>query len=159
MDKSTLLLTACLAILATGCDQIGAQASKAVEQRVQKETGDLMEKAMGSVDKTLGSVGSQLTKNGNKPRVVAHESLLAAGISPTSLTMRETPERVAAIYCTFEKPFNSTLEVRFLDRTGAEIGRAQLPTLAKAGAGQFIEFPIDSRTNLKDIFTINIRRS
>lgn len=159
MDTSKFLLLNGLAILTTGCDQIGAQASKAVEQRVQQETGNLVEKAIGSVEKTITSVGSQLTKNGTKPKIVPHDSILAAGISPTSLTLTESPERVAAIYCTFEKPFDSMLEVRFQDRTGTEIGRAQRRVVAKAGAGQFIEFPIDPRTNLKDILTINIRRS
>lgn len=159
MDKFALYPMACLAILATGCDQIGAQASKAVEQRVQQETDSLMEKAMGSVDQTIKSVGTQLGKGGSAPRVVAHGSLLAAGISPTSLTLTETPARGASVYCTFEKPFDSMLEVRFMNSTGTEIGRAQQQVSAKAGGGQFIEFPIDSRTNLKDILTITLRRS
>lgn len=159
MDKFALYLMACLAILGTGCDQIGAQASKAVEQRVQQETDSLMEKAMGSVDQTIKSVGTHLGKNGSAPKVVAHGSLLATGISPTSLTLTEAPVRVASVYCTFERPFDSMLEVRFMNSTGAEIGRAQQRVAAKAGAGQFIEFPIDSRTNLKDILTITIRRS
>lgn len=163
-DRSTLSLQASLAILAvlaflaTGCDQIGEQTSKAIEARVQKETGDLLEKTMGSVDKTISSVGSRLAKNGSKPKVVAHDSLLASGISPTSLTISETPGRMAAVYCTLEKPLDSILEARFLDMTGAEIGRVQQRVTAKAGAGLFIEFPIDSRTNIQDILTVSVRK-
>ena len=159
--KSTSSLLASLAILAflaTGCDQIGERASKAVEARVQKETSDLLEKTMGSVDKTINSVGSRLAKNGSRPKVVAHDSLLASGISLTSLAIRETPERMAAVYCTLEKPLDSRLEARFLDMTGAEIGRVQQRVNAKAGAGLFIEFPIDPRTNIQDILTVSVRK-
>jgi len=163
-DKSSLSLLASLAtlaipvFLATGCDQIGAQASKAVEQRVQQETGDLMEKAIGSIDKTISSVGSQLSKNGSKLQVVSDGSLQPAGVSPTSVAIREAPERMAAVYCTFEKALDSTLEARFLNAAGAEIGRVQQRVTAKAGAGQFIEFSIDPRTNIQEIVMVRVRK-
>ena len=113
---ASLATLAILAILATGCDQIGEQASKAVEQRVQQETGNLVEKAIGAVDKTLDGVGSKLTKGGTKPRLAADSSLQLAGITPTSLTVQESPGRIVSIYCTFEKASDATLEVRFLNK-------------------------------------------
>ena len=164
-DKSTsslrasLATLAILAFLATGCDQIGEQAGKAVEQRVQQEAGSLMDKAIGSVDKTLVGVGSQLTKGGIKPRLVADPSLQVEGITPTSLTIQESPGRVISIYCTFEKASDSMLEVRFLNKSGAEIGRAQRQVSAKAGAGQFTEFPIDPRADIREIVTVSVRKS
>lgn len=158
MDRFRTLLMAFLAVLATGCDQIGEQATKAVEQRVQKETEKLVNKAIGSVEKTLDPAGAGLLKEENKPKVVAEGSLQVAGVAVTGLTITESPSRAAAVYCTFEKGMNSALEARFLSKAGAEIGRAQQRVSAKPGSGQFVEFEIDPRTSVQEILTVSIRK-
>ncbi len=156
MDKSTTFILACLAILSTGCDQIGEQASKAVEQRVQKETDKIVDKAIGSVDKALDSVGSNIPKDGVKPKITTENSFQAAGITASSLTINESANRAASVYCTFEKEVDSSLEARFLNKNGLEIGRARQRISVKAGAGQFVEFPIDPRTSIGEILTVSV---
>lgn len=156
MDRSTTFIMACLALFSTGCDQIGEQASKAVEQRVQNETDKLVDKAIGTVDKALDSVGPNTPKDGTKPKIITENSLQAAGISASSLTINESTNRVASVYCTFEKELDSSIEARFLTKTGSEIGRARQRIVVKAGAGQFVEFPIDPRTNINEILTVSV---
>ncbi len=124
----------------------------------QQETDKLVKKAIDSVDKTLDSASALATKKDGKPKIVADASLQSAGVSATSLTIREASPRAASIYLTFEKALDSRLEAKFMSETGAEIGRAQQRVLATAGEGRFVDFPIDTRTSIGEIRTISVRK-
>jgi hypothetical protein len=157
MDKSMFFVMACCPFLMVGCDQIGEQAGKSIEQRVQQETNKLIDKALGSADKVRGSAEKAL--NGpdiaGKPKVIAEVS--AAGITPTLLNIQEKPTPVVSVYCTFDRTMDGPLEARFLNSEGAEIGRAKAKVRAKVGEGQFVEFPIDPRTPITDIAKTTLR--
>lgn len=156
MDKSTTFILCCLAILSTGCDQLGEQASKAVEQRVQKETDKIVDKAIGSVDKAVESITSGKESTGRKPNLIQDASLEAAGAAITSLSINESPNRTMHVYFTFEKNIDSAIEVKFINKAGFEIGRSQQRVSVKAGAGHFFDFTIDPRTNISEIVSVRV---
>ena len=149
MDKSMFFVMVCSSGLVVGCDQIGEQAGKSIEQRVQQETRKLLDQALGSADQVLSGAD---TKRSAKAVV----EISAAGITPTLLNVQEKPRRIASIYCTFDRTLEGPLEARFLNSDGAEIGRAKAHVRAKAGEGQFVDFPIDLRTPLSDIATTSL---
>ena len=156
MEKATRLLITALALMTIGCDQLGEQATKAIESRLQQETDKMVDKAINAVDKTVGSVESKRSKDASKPNLIADESLLLAGVSPTNSAFAG---QSIAIYCTFEKTLEASLEARFLNEAGAEIGRSQQGVNVKTGAGRFIEFAVDPRIHINEIRTIRLRRA
>jgi hypothetical protein len=150
MQKTLFPVMICLPFLFSGCDQIGEQTTKAIEQRVQQETGKLIDKALGTADKVLKDTEA------GKPSVEADASLAAAGVTPTLMNIQEKPARVASVYCTFERPLDGSLEARFLNSAGAEIGRAREKVRAKAGDGRYVDFQLDPRTPVPDIATTRL---
>lgn len=155
MEKSMCFTLVCSSFLILGCDQLGEQASKSIEQRVQQETSKLIDKALGSADKVLGAADKALNGSDTKVKVVAETS--AAGITPTLVNFQEKPARIGSVYCTFNQTMDGPLEARFLNTEGAEIGRGKAKVRAKAGEGQFIDFPIDPRTPIADIAITSLR--
>ncbi len=147
-----------LSLLALGCETAADQASRAVEQRVQEKTQVLVGKALGSVDKALQSAGSLVPKGGGGANLSADESLGPAGMAATSLHLKGAPEPRASVYLTFERAGRFTLEVRYLNGAGGEIGRKRQRIQARAGDGRFIEFPIDPRTRVENIHTVQVKR-
>ena len=150
MQKTLLHILVCFSFLIGGCDQLGEQTSKAIEQRVQQGTGRLMDKVLDTADKVLNG-----TEPG-KPSVVADASLAAAGVTPTLVNIQGKPTRIASVYCTFERPLNGSLEARFLNSAGTEIGRVREKVKANAGDGRYVDFQLDPRTPLPDIATTRL---
>lgn len=158
MDKSTGFFLVCMSIVLVGCDQIGEQASKAVEKRVQDETSKLVDKALGSVDKTINAVASPKLSKSKTPALSVDKSLNSAGIAATSLHVKSTPEPSASVYLTFSRAEESVLEARFSNHSGEEIGRSRQKIRVQSGDGKFVEFPIDPRTRIEDIRTVWVRK-
>lgn len=151
-------LLACAALLLAGCDQVGEQASKAVEQRVQQEANKLVDKALGSVDQTLDAVTRRKPSDPKAPVLSGDPSLQAAGMVPTQLHVKAAPEPRVSVYLTFEKAGESTLEARYRNRAGEEIGRNRQKVRVEAGDGRFVEFAVDPRLRTEDIQSVAIRR-
>jgi hypothetical protein len=157
MEKSMFFVLVCSSFLIVGCDQIGEQAGKSIEQRVQQEANKLIDKALGSADKVLGSADKVLNGSDTKGKAKVVAEASAAGITPTLVNYQEKPARVASVYCTFDQTMDGIMEARFLNVDGAEIGRAKTKVRAKVGAGQFVDFPIDPRIPITDIATTSLR--
>ncbi len=158
MDKTLTFFLACTSILLVGCEQVGEQAGKAVEKRVQQEADKLVEKAIGSVDKTLDAVTNRKPADPKATALTADASLKAAGMAATSLHVKPAPESRVSVYVTFEKAGESTLEARFRNQAGEEIGRDRQKVRAQEGDGKFVEFALDPRIRTEDIQTVWIRR-
>jgi hypothetical protein len=150
MGKTLFPVMIFFPFLISGCDQVAEQAAKAIEQRVQQETGKLIDKALGTADKVLKDTEA------GKPSVEADASLAAAGVMPTLVNIQEKPARIASVYCTFERPLDGSLEARFLSRAGTELGRAREKVKAKAGDGRYVDFQLDPRTPVLDIATTRL---
>ena len=146
-----------VSLLALGCETAADQASRAVEQRVQEKTQVLVDKALGSMDKALQSAGSLVSKGSGNGTLSADESLSAAGMAATTLHLKGAPEPRASVYLTFERTGRFTLEVRYLNAAGGEIGRNRQRVQAQAGDGRFIAFPVDPRTRVEDIRTVLVK--
>lgn len=156
MRTPVCIALAFLTLFYPACDQIGGQASRTVEQRVQQEANKLMDKALGSADKVIDTLGgnSDEKQQGLKPTITTDGSLQVHGLAPTTATLQPS---AASVYCTAERIFEGRLEARFLDKAGVEIGRSQQQMSAPAGSAQFVEFKLDPRTPVADITTINMR--
>lgn len=147
-----------VALLSLGCDQAADQASRAVEQRVQEETNKLVDKALGSVDKALQSAGNIVAKDGKGITLVPDAGLKAAGLAATTVQVKAAPEPKASVYMTFERAGQHTLEVRYRNAAGEEIGRSRQKVQAREGDGLFVEFPIDPRTPVADIRSVAVKK-
>lgn len=151
-------LLAGAALFLAGCDQVGEQASRAVEQRVQQEANKLVDKALGSVDQTLDAVTRRKPSDPKAPALSGDPSLQAAGMAPTQLHLKAAPEPCVSVYFTFEKAGESTLEARYRNRAGEEIGRSRQKVRVEAGDGRFVAFAVDPRTRVEDIHAVSVRR-
>lgn len=148
----------CLSMLGLGCDTAADQASRVLEQRVQEKTNVLVDKALGSAEKALQSAGSLVSKGSGERDLGADVSLRVAGMAATAVHVKGAPEYRASVYLTFERAGQFTLEVRYLNDAGMEIGRNRQRVQAKAGDGKFLEFPIDPRTRVEDIRVVQVKK-
>lgn len=179
MKATFCLLTACAAIVITGCDRKASSpppASPATTQATEAASPSLGDKAGQVAWGVAGSVGNALKETGTQTGkavgvgVATFTSGVVEGVGsaipdPTKGAAVEVSEElkqmgvaVNGVECKFgdftayivnEKPLAGRLIVKAIDEQGKEIGRASTPAKFEARGGQLVKFPMDSSISLK----------